>query len=90
MSYLLTSTGQMFYLVTMLTIIGLLSRTSYWIPTKSNNKPPWLKKSIHKEIKKKQAAFKQYLSTKSHSDLRSYQLQRKKTKQIIRKAKIDH
>ena len=59
-------------------------------PTKSNNKPPWLKKSIHKEIKKKQAAFKQYLSTKSHSDLRSYQLQRNKIKQVIRKAKIDH
>ena len=37
-------------------------------PNKLNNKPPWLTKSIHKQIKKKQEAFRQYLSTKSDND----------------------
>ena len=99
MSSLLTSTGQMFYLVTMLMIIGLLSRTSYWIPKVNLFPFNLLSQTINhhssrrvfiKKLTKKQAAFKQYLSTKSHSDLRSYQLQRNKTKQVIRKAKIDH
>ena len=56
---------------------------------KSNNKPPWLKKSIHKQIKK-QAAFKQYLKTKSENDFCNYQIQRNKAKQIIQKAKMEH
>ena len=57
---------------------------------KSNNKPPRFKKSIHKQIKKKQAAFKQYLRTKSENDYHSYQIQRNKAKQVIRKAKMEH
>ena len=56
-------------------------------PNKSNNKPPWLKKSIHKQIKKKQAAFEQ---TKSENDYRSYQMQRNMVKQVIREAKMEH
>ena len=57
---------------------------------KSNNKPPWFKKSIHKQIKKKQAAFKQYLRTKSENDCRNYQMKRNKAKQVIWKAKMEH
>ena len=59
-------------------------------PIKSNNKPPWLKKSIHKEIKNKQAAFKQYLRTKSNNDLHNYQVQRSKAKDVIWKAITDY
>ena len=59
-------------------------------PKKSNKKPPWLKKNIHKEIKSKQVAYKQYLRTKSDIDLHNYQVQRNKTKDEIRKAKINH
>jgi len=57
---------------------------------KSNNKPPWLKENIHKEIKNKQVAYKQYLRTKSDIDLHNHQVQRNKTKDVIRKAKTDH
>ena len=72
----------------------ILDAQSKFVPRlcnkKSNNKPPWLKKSIHKQIKKKQAAFKQYLRTKSENDYHSYQIQRNKAKQVIRKAKMEH
>ena len=54
-------------------------------PNKLNYKPPWLTQSIHKQIKKKQEAFRQYLSTKSDNDFYNYQMQRNKTKQVIRK-----
>jgi len=37
-----------------------------------------------------QAAFKQYLRTNSGNDLCNYQMQRNKTKDVIRKAKADH
>ena len=51
---------------------------------------PWLKKSIQKEITKKHKAFKQYLSTKSATDLHNYKTQRNKTKQVICNAKTDY
>ena len=72
----------------------ILDAQSKFVPRqrnkKSNNKPPWLKKNIHKQIKKKQAAFKQYLRTKSGNDYRSYQIQRNTAKQVIQKAKMEH
>ena len=71
----------------------VLDTQSKFVPCKlsnSSNKPPWLKKSIYKNIKKKQAAFKQYLRTKSGNDFNNYQMQRNKVKQVIREAKMDH
>ena len=71
----------------------ILDAQSKFVPCQLNklkNKPPWLTKSIHKQIKKKQEAFRQYLSTKSDNGFRNYQMQRNKTKQVIRKAKMDH
>ena len=50
----------------------------------------WLKESIHKEFKNKQAAFKQYLRTKSNNGLHNYQVKRNKAKDVIRKAKTDY
>ena len=44
----------------------VLDAQSKFVPcklSKSSDKPPWLKKSIYKQIKKKQAAFKHYLRT---------------------------
>ena len=72
------------------TILDAQSKFIPLQPNKSNNKPPWLKKSFHKEIKNKQVAFKQYLRTKSDIDFQNYQIQRNKTKDIIWKAKTDH
>ena len=39
---------------------------------------------------KKQAAFKQYLRTKSDNDFHNYQIQRNKVKQVILEDKMDH
>ena len=50
-------------------------------------------KSIYQQIKKKQAAlknFKHYLRTKSDNDFHNYQMQRNKVKQVIWEAKMDH
>ena len=51
----------------------ILDAQSKFVPCQLNklkNKPPWLTKSIHKQIKKKQEAFRQYLSTKSDNGFR--------------------
>jgi len=70
----------------------ILEARSKFVPNnnKPNSKPPWLKKSIQKEIKNKQAAFKQYLKTKKSNDLHKYKIQRNKVKDFIRKAKADY
>ena len=71
----------------------VLDAQSKFVPcklNKSSDKPPWLKKSIYKQIKKKQAAFKQYLRTKPDNDFHNYQMQRNKVKQVIREAKMGH
>jgi len=47
------------------------------------------KEKYSKGVKNKQAAFKQYLRTKSANDLHNYQMQRNKIKNVIRKAKAD-
>jgi len=55
---------------------------------KSNNKPPWLKKNVYKEIKNKQMAYKWYLRSKSDVDLHNYPVQKNKTKDVIRKPRL--
>ena len=64
----------------------VLDAQSKFVPcklSKSSDKPSWLEKSIYKQIKKKQAAFKQYLRTKSDNDFHNYRMQRNKVKQVI-------
>ena len=54
---------------------------------KSKNKPPWLKKSGLKAIKRKYHAWKRFQTTKSHQAYQKYIKERNKTTKDLRSAK---
>ena len=57
---------------------------------KKKNKPPWLKSSVKKSIKKKYQLFKRYRRTDQYNDYLKYKDQSNKTKKIVRKAQADY
>ena len=58
--------------------------------TRRNHKVPWWNKSLQKEVKLKQKAWRKYTERKTPDNFDKYKLQRNKTTTSIRKARQDY